>query len=62
MHVCWGMKRTGETTAFASISVGSLAAFLKIGLVGALTLGLIVGTAIALIHVLARLRTERVPR
>lgn len=62
MQLCSRMKRTGETTAFASISVGSLAAFLKIGLAGALALGLIVGTSIALIHVLVRFRTERVPR
>ena len=56
------MKRTSETTAFASISVGTLAAFLKIGLAGALCLGLIVGTTIVLINVLARQRTARVPR
>ena len=56
------MKRTGETTAFASISVGSLAAFLKLGFPAALVLGVIVGTSIALINVLARHRTVRVPR
>jgi hypothetical protein len=48
------MRRTGETTAGASIVVGILAAILKLGLSGALVLGLIVGTTMALIVVLNR--------
>lgn len=48
------MKRTGETTAGASITVGVLAAILKLGLTGALVLGLIVGTTMALIVIANR--------
>ncbi|HUS27440.1 MAG TPA: hypothetical protein VMZ53_02995 [Kofleriaceae bacterium] len=48
------MKRTGETTAGASITVGILAAILKLGLTGALVLGLIVGCTMALIVVANR--------
>ena len=48
------MKRTGETTAGASITVGVGAAILKLGLSGALVLGLIVGTTMALIVVVNR--------
>lgn len=62
MHWFARMKRTGETTAFASISVGSLAAFLRLGFPAALVLGLIVGTTIALLSVLTRQRAARVPR
>jgi hypothetical protein len=48
------MRKTGGTTAGASIAVGILAAILKLGLSGALMLGLIVGTTMALISILAR--------
>ena len=49
-----GMRKTGGMTAGASITVGILAAILKLGLSGALMLGLIVGTTMALISILAR--------
>ena len=48
------MKRTGETTAGASLTVGVLAAVLKLGLSGALLLGLIVGVTMALIVIVNR--------
>lgn len=48
------MNKTGGTTAGASITVGVLAAILKLGLGGALMLGLIVGTTMALIVVISR--------
>ncbi|HTL34824.1 MAG TPA: hypothetical protein VL326_16965 [Kofleriaceae bacterium] len=43
------MKRTGETTAGASVVVGVLAAIFKLGFPCALILGLIVGTTMAII-------------
>ena len=55
------MKKTGGTTALASVTVGVLAAILKLGLGGALMLGLIVGTTMALIVVMNR-RAECLPR
>ena len=55
------MKWTAEATAGASVMVGVLAAILKLGLSGALVLGLIVGTTMALIVIVNR-RAECVPR
>lgn len=47
------MKRTGETTAVASIAVGILAAITRLGLSGALVMGLIVGVTVALLSLRA---------
>jgi hypothetical protein len=44
-----GMKRSGEITAIASVTVGSLAAILKLGMPAALLLGLIVGCTMSLL-------------
>lgn len=47
------MKRSGETTAVASIAVGILAAIARLGLSEALLMGLIVGVTMALVSVRA---------
>jgi hypothetical protein len=48
------MKRTGEATAIGSICVGVIAAILRLGFGGALMLGLIVGTTMALLSLRPR--------